>query len=408
MMFTRMAFRGIWLAVFFSGFLGMANTVYAGSQLWSHKFDKDVQWHRVTDVGNFLVGTENGIYCFDSEVGEVAWSREDLAKIPEFNVEEIKGTPFLLVSEVEGKVNVKTTLHAVNVLTGEDVWKTDAVKGVGVDAVPIPSKGFVLLMTTPFAVPKEKLGLVALDLGTGDVVWESQFEEKVDLTIAEGSGKWFAKYDLSGHQPPVVEGDAIYFTYAGLHRYNLGTGSLVWGLKYDVTEKNLKRANAQPVIDGEVIYTSAKGEIRAIDKNSGGLMWKSKKKFGGAVAEVASMGEVLLCRTGGNFYDGMKREWDLKKPLGVAAVDKSTGETIWKYDDAKDSITNMVVLKDAGLVLIADAKNLIGLDATNRDKKPQEVFKEKLEFKDKMGAKGGGESFEVQDGGVERVAGWRQ
>ena len=359
----------------------------AGSQLWTHTFNKDIWWHKVTDLGTLLVGTEDGIYSFNPETGQIAWQREDLKKTPEFNVEEIKGTPFLLVSQVEGKIKVKTKLYALNVLTGEAIWETDKVKGLGVDAVPVPSKGLVLLLTTPYTALKSELGLTALDLATGNVVWESELKQKVDLAIAEGSDKFFKKFDLSGHQPPVIERDAIYFTCAGLHKYDLNTGKLLWGQKYDITEKNLKRANAQPIIDGDIIYTSAKRKLKAIDKNTGQLKWESEKKFSGAVAEMAAVGDVIYGRMGGNFFDTMKQQWELKKPLGVVAVDKRTGELIWKYDKAKNGITNMVIREDLGTILIADARNLIGLDAHSK-KKPREAFKEKLAFNLKIGLEG--------------------
>lgn len=355
----------------------------AGSQLWTHTFNREIWWHRVTDLGTLLVGTEDGIYSFNPETGQIAWQREDLKKTPEHNVEEIRGTPFLLISQAEGKIKVKTRLYALNVLTGKAIWETDRVKGLGVDVVPVPSKGLVLLLTTPYTALKSELGLTALDLATGNVVWESELKQKVRLAIADGSGK-FKKFDLSGHHPPVIERDAIYFTCAGLHKYDLNTGKLLWAQQYDVTEKNLKRANAQPIIDGDVIYTSVRRKLKAIDKHTGQLKWESEKKFKGVVAEMAAVGDVIYGRMGGNFFDTLKQRWALKKPLGVVAVDKHTGELIWKYDKARNGITNMVIREDLSTILVADARHLIGLDAHSGEK-PREAFREKLTFNLKIG-----------------------
>jgi outer membrane protein assembly factor BamB len=363
---------------------GLPVAGHAGSALWSKKLDQEVAWHRVTDVGTLLVGTEEGITSYNPETGEVAWKREDLKKIPESNLDEIKGTPFLLVAETTGKIQVKTKLHALNILTGETVWATEQLKGATVDAVPVPQKGYVLLLTTPFATGQSKLDMIALDLATGNAVWESQFEDKVDLFKAEGSGKMFMKFDLSGHMPPAFDEDSIYFTYAGLHRYDIATGKLVWKVPYDVTEKAIKRGNAQAVIAEGVIYTSAKGQLRAIDRATGQVKWTSKD-FGGAISEMALKGDVIYGRMGGAFLDWTKNEWDLKKPLGVVAVNKGTGEMVWRYDDAEDSITNMVILEDQGTVLIADGKHLIGLDM-NSQGNVKEAFKVKVEMKKKIGA----------------------
>ena len=73
--------------------------------------------------------------------------------------------------------------------------------------------------------------------------------------------------------------------------------------------------------------------------------------------------DVLYGRLGGVFCDFGKREYVPKKPIGVVALDKKTGAPLWSYDKASDSITNMAFLPDQNTILIADAKNFIGLDA---------------------------------------------
>ena len=146
-----------------------------------------------------------------------------------------------------------------------------------------------------------------------------------------------------------------------------------------MTEGKIKRGNAQMVIDGEVVYTSAKGQLRAFDKNTGALNWTSKD-FGGAIAEMFVDGGTLYGRLGGHFYDFGKREYIKKGPLGVVAVDKNSGSPNWLSEGAKNNIT-----KEANTLLIADEKNLIGLDLSSQGK-VKEAYKLKLEFKNKIGA----------------------
>jgi hypothetical protein len=152
---------------------------------------------------------------------------------------------------------------------------------------------------------------------------------------------------------------------------------------YDVTEGKLKRANAQAIIDGDLIYTSAKGQLRAIDKNSGAVKWTSSD-YGAAIAEMRGQGGVIFGRMGGEFFDDKERQWMLKKPLGVVAIDKSSGQMLWKYDGADDGITNMALVDDGKTILIADAKNVIGLD-TSAQGKVKEAYKLKVEFKQHTG-----------------------
>jgi hypothetical protein len=174
-------------------------------------------------------------------------------------------------------------------------------------------------------------------------------------------------------------------TYAGLHRYNLADGKLVWKTLYDVTDGQLKNTNGQALFDGDNIYTSAKGIIRSIDKNTGAIKWTTKDFGKGGIAEMQLLGDVLYGRMGGQFFDAKKGEWEKKDPIGVVALNKNSGETIWIYTGAKNSITNMMFLTDINTVMIADEKNLIGLDMASSGK-VKESYKLPLKFKFKVGS----------------------
>jgi outer membrane protein assembly factor BamB len=352
--------------------------------LWTHKPTSDIKWYRVTDVGSVLVGSKGALYVVNGQTGEQIWSRNDLAGAEEFEVDVIAGTPLLFVSDTSGTFTKGTKLYALDLLTGQNIWETDKLKGATVAVEPIYEKDLVLLVTVENnRGNKGKPKITALRMTTGEVVWEADYPDNVDLYGIERGSKYFPKFDLSGANAPIYDEDSVYFTYAGLHRYSLEDGKLMWGVKYDVTEGSIKRGNAQALIDGETIYTSAKGQLRAIDKQTGAIKWTSKD-FGGAVAEMKLLGDTIYSRLGGAFYDFGKREYVNKKPFGVASVNKRTGATVWYYDKADDSITNMAVLADQNTVLIADAKNLIGLDTTSTGK-VKEAYKLKLEFKNNLG-----------------------
>ena len=96
-------------------------------------------------------------------------------------------------------------------------------------------------------------------------------------------------------------------TYAGLHRYNLADGKLVWKTLYDVTDGSLKNTNGQAIVDGDMIYTSAQGIIRAIDKNSGAVKWTTKDFGKGGIAEMQLHGDVVYGRNGRTIFQREKR-----------------------------------------------------------------------------------------------------
>ena len=190
---------------------------------------------------------------------------------------------------------------------------------------------------------------------------------------------------LQGENPPIFDGDSVYMTYAGLHRYNSSDGKLVWKTLYDVTDGSLKNTNGQAILDGDTIYTSAQGIIRAIDKTSGAVKWTTKDFGKGGIAEMQLHGDVIYGRMGGQFYSAKKGEWQKKSPIGVVALNKSNGNTNWIYTGANESITNMVVLPNDNTLLIADKSNLIGLDMSSQGK-VKEAYKVKLKFKRALGA----------------------
>ena len=353
--------------------------------LWTHKAESDVRWFRVTDVGTVLVGTKTSLYALDGLKGETAWSRTDLAGVEEFQADTIAGTPFLFVSRNDGKLKKSTSLLALDVLSGQTVWETEKVQGSTVAAEPVLERDLVLVITVPSDGASRGIPRIsALRMTTGELLWESEFPDQVDLYGAERGGRFFPKFDLSGANPPLVDGDSVYFTYAGLHKYSLADGKLLWGVKYDVTEGAIKRGNSQAIVAGDAVLTSAKGQMRAHDAATGSVRWTSKD-FGGAVAEMRVLGDVLYGRLGGAFFNYGSKKYETKKPFGVAAVDKRTGATLWYYEGAKNSITNMLILPELDTVLVADEKHLIGLDAASTGK-VKEAYKIKLEFKHRLGA----------------------
>ncbi|HEY9404862.1 MAG TPA: PQQ-binding-like beta-propeller repeat protein [Pyrinomonadaceae bacterium] len=385
---SKRRLRQTTLTLFFAlalSLLACAPAARAQAMLWTHKPTQEIKWYRLTEAGTLLVGTDAGLYMLNPETGATAWKRDDFKGVNEYQTQEIAGTPLLLVSDNSGSIQKKTKLSALDVLTGQTVWETEQLKGSAVQVSPVYDKDMVLLLTVVSnSATKDKPDITALKLSTGALLWQSELTDSVDLYGMERGSKYFPKFDLSGAQPPVFDGDSVYFTYAGLHRYNLSDGKLVWSLKYDVTEGRIKLGNAQAVIEGDTIYTSAKGQVRAIDKNTGAVKWASKD-FGGAVAEMHLRAGVLYGRLGGTFYDFGKREYVVKKPLGVVALDPRAGTANWFYDKADDSITNLAFLPDQNQILIADSKNLIALD-TAATGKAKEVYKVKLEFKFNLGA----------------------
>jgi outer membrane protein assembly factor BamB len=293
-------------------------------------------------------------------------------------VEEVEGTPVMLVATATGAVNVSSTVLALDMTSGETLWQTDKVKGQMGAVIPIYKKNLVVLVNAVGA--KAQLDLLALNLASGQAIWESKIEDKADLYVAEKTSKFFPKFDLHGHAEPTVTDDAIYFAYSGLHKVDLATGKVIWKLAYDVTEKSFARTNASPLVTDTMVFTSGKGVLRGFDKQTGALKWTSSD-FGTGVAQMEFTDSVLYGRMGGVFQ-APGAAFVSRKPIGVVALDPASGQVKWKYEGAHESVTNMLVLAQEKAVMLADAKHLIGL-STDGSGKVKEAFKVPLEFKAK-------------------------
>ena len=369
-----------------------ATLTFAATPVWTAKLHESAKWQTVTEIGTLLVGTEGSLCSFDSENGNSLWTRDDLKKTAQFNVRELPGTPVLLVNNHSGQMNPKTKILALDIATGKTLWETPEEQGYPIGIFPVLAKNLVLV----FANAWQKEGgagiyMSALEIETGKKLWETKYAKPSDVPLhpADNSGRFFVTLDLSGHQEPVVQGDLLYLSFAGVHCFDLNTGTKKWGTEFrTVPKQGWKRASAGLLFDDTTVFVSAVNNVRAFDKTSGALKWEGKKVWSGTIVEMQDAGDKLIVRLGGNFLEPSSRKWALEKPLEVLALEKATGNEVWRYKDIDDGITNLQLDKEHGVVLVADSGALVGLDL-NSSGTAKEKFKVKLEFKRKLG---GGEA----------------
>src|SRR5258708_29429251 len=95
------------------------------AERWSTKLDGKVRFYQSTDLGVLIVGTEKSLYAVDGETGDVLWRRKH-AKLDETDVAPVPGTDMLLLNLESGS---KTRVEALDLLTGEPLWRNDKVRG---------------------------------------------------------------------------------------------------------------------------------------------------------------------------------------------------------------------------------------------------------------------------------------
>lgn len=357
------------------------STVQAYTQSWQADLGSENTWSRLTFAGTLLVATKNGLSHFDPQTGDLLWKRDDLNKLAQFNVSDIAGTPFLVISERVGNIPPSSRLQVLNLSTGETYWDTGKFSAAGLGAFAVPDQD-LLVYVADFSQKKPGVYVVGYALASGEELWRTKLASVGGLpTHASDIGGFIPSPDLNGHPQPLILDGQMILAAGNLFAIDLSDGTLRWKFKLKASIPNLKNTYAQPIVSGDVLYAVSKNSIHALNINTGEELWKVK--IGKAtMPQLELVGNLLVGRLGGTFSNGKKLVG--AKPYGAFAVDTTSGELVWKWTKARDSLTNLHVIEEKGLVVLADQKNFYALDL-NAGKKGKVVQQQKLAFERKMG-----------------------
>jgi outer membrane protein assembly factor BamB len=368
----------------------------AARQVWTTKLPADAKWHELTGLGTLVIGTSDAVLGYDPDSGHELWQRAEFKKTSPFNAREIPGTPYLMCNTSDGFAGLaKVTLVELDYMTGKDVWKTEPTQGQYLGTVPVVEKGLVLLVMNSNGPDGKDAGtyLYAHGLADGALKWVTKLAKPgaIRLHLADNSGSFIPTMDLSGYHDPVVEGDFIYLPYVGCQCVDLNTGALKWTQDLHGSGNELKKAHAPLRIHGDRIYGSGGGSVFAMDKATGNIIWKSDRisAYAGLLKArnnaLVSQLEVVGDKIWVRYGGNFSngKTVVLAEPLGVVALNPANGEGIYHFDHAKEGITNLMVLPETNSVMFADASTLYGIDTAAAT--PTETFHVPIEFKRKMG-----------------------
>jgi outer membrane protein assembly factor BamB len=335
----------------------------AVAQSWSTKLDKDVRFYQPSDMGVVIVGTEKSLYAIDGSSGEVLWRRKDTS-LDETDVAPVPGTDLLLLSFEKGK---QTRVEAADVLTGDTIWRSDKIKGAIMQMAIDPNANLLAVILAKDAKARAREAfkrhplLHVLDLASGDELWKYELSEveMMPTRWPDDQGKE-VEYTLDNYYPPVFVDGRLYLFYEGVTSFDARGGKERLRARYRVNEEGLALTEAEPIFGNELIYTSGRGHVRAISRQTGNTLWEAKDL--GLTPEMVLVGDVLYARTGGQFTRLKDGETVERGPYGVSAVDARRGKVLWRYKGADKGITNLLV-PDANTIAIADRDDLILIDA---------------------------------------------
>lgn len=187
---------------------------------------------------------------------------------------------------------------------------------------------------------------------------------------AEGPGLIWSNLKLpKGHSSPAFGNNTVYLTGNDdendfLVALDAG-GNIKWQTPYGrIWKASHPESRCTPTVEGSMVYVSSgKGDVACIDGISGNIIWQVKSSeenkgtYGpwGIAESVIIDGDKLFFTTGG-------------PETTTIALDKNTGETIWKTESLTDpaSYISPVLIEYPGLKLLVNItpRYVFGVDVS--------------------------------------------
>ena len=344
---------------------------------WTARFDGDVRFYVLTELGVVVVGTEKSLYAVDGERGEILWRRGSV-RLDETDIAPVPGTDILLLTlERDGK----TRLEATDILTGARLWQSERVRGSVMQLALDTEAQQLAVVVVRAARAKSGESLKkhpvthVFNLADGDELWKHETGE-VELMPARWSedGEGETSFTLDNYHPPLFADGRLYLFYEGVTSFDAATGQSRERERFRVNEEGLALTEADPVFDSRFIYTSGRGRVRAVSRDNFEVAWEAKDVGLAPEMILAGEGATLYVRTGGQFTRLKDGETVARGPYGVSAIDTATGKVRWRYKGADRGITNLA-LPDAATVLVADRDDLIWIDAATGKRRAKVAHK---------------------------------
>ncbi|MER3428644.1 MAG: hypothetical protein C4334_11215 [Pyrinomonas sp.] len=342
--------------------------------VWQAKLDSPVRFYQTTDWDVVVVGTERSLYAIDAQTGETLWRRR-VPDLDERDAVPLPGTDLLLLSYADKD---RARVEAVDLLSGLALWRSERLRGQAMQmAVDLDRRLLAVTVVRktkerPREGFKQRPAIHVLDLRTGEERWRRELGSEIELLPASWTSEETV-YTLDNYRAPLFLDGRLYLFYEGVTAYDAGTGRAILRERFRVNEEGLALTEADPVFDERFLYVSGRGRLRAIARATGEVAWEAKDL--GTTPEVVIADRTIFVRTGGTFTRVRDGQAVARGPYGVSAIDKETGQTIWRYKGGDRGITN-IVLPDPNLVVVADRDDLIALDAKTGErlaKSPHEI-----------------------------------
>jgi outer membrane protein assembly factor BamB len=221
-------------------------------------------------------------------------------------------------------------LHALDLRTGEEMWRVDLERGDGILSTPAVVDGVVYVGTYDGVV-------LAVDAASGEEAWRVTLDEPIY------------------YSSPAVEDGVLYIGDIGGHLYALDAedGRRHW--EFAVGEGN-ERSMGTPAVAEGIVYVVALAEpvdvrhdLFALDAETGEERWSFQAEDGGEVRGIPAVadGRVYVSTTFGSAY----------------ALSARDGSIDWRSESGSELSATSAAVVDGEVILGTDDGSLHAVDA---------------------------------------------
>ena len=291
-------------------FMALSCALNAQSEAtWTSSFNQQINWQKVTSLGNYIVQTNAGLFGINTENGDILWHDLEFKAVDEASFSELENSPF-------SKIETPRGLYIINTFDGSRVFNS---YDHGFSKV---EQHHVLYRSNSIIVSgKSDLGpntVMSIDIASGDILWTSEGDVGKLVSVIE-----------------LTDQELLGITLLKNVRMNSRTGEIIWSVENSAESKELNKMGAfgdllkkvaeeaaqhmeikldfsmHPSGESFVIGSEQQEEqssfsssgqttitysssYRAYDVHNGDLLWEEPVSAKGQLGHMAWIGEDLL------------------------------------------------------------------------------------------------------------------